>query len=80
MAIIGGGLAGAVAAIAASRCGAKATLIEQSGVLGGQATLGIVTPLSATGSVSGESFGGICEKISVFLLLLFSAVHIRKKK
>ena len=58
MAIIGGGLAGGAAAIAASRCGAKATLIEQSGVLGGQATLGIVTPLSATGSVSGESFGG----------------------
>ncbi len=68
VAIIGGGLAGAVAAIAASRCGAKATLIEQSGVLGGQATLGIVTPLSATGSVSGESFGGICEEIFTEIL------------
>ena len=62
-AIVGGGLAGAAAAIASARNGAKTVLIEQSGILGGQATLGIVTPLSATRSVSNEPFGGICEEI-----------------
>ena len=64
MVIIGGGLAGCGAAIASARNGAKTLLVESSGVLGGQATLGLVTPLDARFTTSGKSFGGIMEEIS----------------
>ncbi|MBQ5765363.1 MAG: FAD-dependent oxidoreductase [Clostridia bacterium] len=62
--IIGGGLAGCGAAIASARNGDKTLLVEASGVLGGQATLGLVTPLDARFTKSGKSFGGIMEEIS----------------
>ena len=62
--IIGGGLSGCGAAIASARKGAKTLLVEQSGLLGGQATLGLVTPLDARFTTSGKSFGGIMEEIS----------------
>ena len=42
--IIGGGPAGAVAAIAAARQGAKTLLVEQNGYLGGMLTVGGVGP------------------------------------
>ncbi len=61
--VIGGGLAGCSAAIAASRNGCKTVLIESSGVLGGQATLGLVTPLDAVTTVSGKRFGGLVDEI-----------------
>ena len=57
--VIGGGVAGCAAALAAARNGADTLLIESSGVLGGQAGLGIVTPLDSRFTLSGESFGGI---------------------
>ncbi|MHC5034590.1 MAG: FAD-dependent oxidoreductase [Planctomycetota bacterium] len=41
--VAGGGLAGAVAAVAAARNGATVSLIEASGVLGGTATAGLMT-------------------------------------
>ena len=67
IAIVGGGVAGCAAAIAAARKGADVILIEQSGILGGQAGLGIVTPLSSVCSRSGKAFDGlvkeICEKV-----------------
>ena len=40
--VVGGGLAGVSAALAAARCGAKVILLEKSCVLGGLATLGYV--------------------------------------
>ena len=63
VAVIGGGVAGCAAALAAARNGAKTLLIEAGGILGGQATLGLVTPLDACFTTSGKSFGGILEEI-----------------
>ena len=40
--VIGGGVAGVAAAVAASRCGAKTLLVEKEYALGGLATLGLV--------------------------------------
>lgn len=62
--VIGGGLAGCGAAIASARGGAKTLLVESSGILGGQATLGLVTPLDARFTTDGKSFGGIMAEIS----------------
>lgn len=53
--VIGGGAAGVCAAIAAARNGASSLLIEQHGCLGGMMTLGLVMPLSAQATKSGES-------------------------
>jgi hypothetical protein len=61
--VLGGGVAGTSAAIASARGGAKTLLVEASGVLGGIATLGIVTPLSSECSKSGKSFGGLVDEI-----------------
>ncbi len=62
--VIGGGVAGCGAAISAARNGSKTVLIEAGGCLGGQATLGLVTPLDARMTVSRKSFGGLVEEIS----------------
>lgn len=43
--VVGGGTAGAVAAIAAGRAGARTVVIEQTGALGGTQTQGWVTPM-----------------------------------
>lgn len=43
VAVVGGGIAGMAAAIAAARGGARVTLIEREFYLGGMATLGLVT-------------------------------------
>ena len=43
VAVVGGGIAGIAAALAASRHGAKTVLIEKQFALGGLATLGLVT-------------------------------------
>lgn len=43
VAVVGGGVAGIAAALAAARCGAKTILIEKQFALGGLATLGLVT-------------------------------------
>ena len=61
--VIGGGAAGVCAAIAAARNGASTLLIEQHGCLGGMMTLGLVMPLSAQATKSGESFGGILHEL-----------------
>lgn len=61
--VVGGGLAGCSAAIAAARKGCDVLLIEQNGILGGMATIGHVSPLDAVTTRSGKSFGGIMEEI-----------------
>ncbi len=48
VAVVGGGTAGAVAAIAAARTGASVALAEQYGTLGGAPTVGRVVHLSNT--------------------------------
>ena len=63
IAVIGGGVAGCSAAISAARQGKKVILVEDSGILGGQATLGLVTPLSSIRSRSGKPFGGLIDEI-----------------
>ena len=62
--ILGGGVSGCCAAISAARGGAKTLLVEASGVLGGQGTLGIVTPISSITAKNGVSFGGLVEEIT----------------
>lgn len=63
--VVGGGVAGCAAAISAARNGSNTVLIEASGCLGGQATLGLVTPLDARRTVSGKKFGGLLNEIAV---------------
>lgn len=61
--VCGGGLAGTAAAIAAARQGKKVVLIEENGVLGGAATIGLVTPLDSCESKSKIAFGGLIQEI-----------------
>lgn len=61
--VLGGGLAGVAAAIAAARCGKRILLLEQSGCLGGLATNGHVSPFDATADRDGHPFGGIAQEI-----------------
>lgn len=68
--VVGGGVAGCAAALAAAKNGADTMLVEASGVLGGQAGLGIVTPLDSRFTSTGESFGGILKQISDEVCLL----------
>lgn len=62
--VIGGEVGGCAAAISSARNGAHTLLVESAGVLGGQAVLGLVTPLDSRTTLKGESFGGILEEIS----------------
>jgi len=62
--IVGGGLAGVSAALAAGRKGKKVLLIESGGCLGGLATKGHVSPLDATETcLTRLSFAGICGEL-----------------
>lgn len=62
--VAGGGVAGCAAALAAARCGADTVLIESGGTLGGQAGIGLVTPLDAvTTYKTNKSFGGLVKEL-----------------
>ena len=57
--VAGGGPAGFIAAIAAARVGARATLVEAFGFPGGMATAGLVGPISKFNFASRRVVGGI---------------------
>ncbi len=61
--ICGGGMAGATAAIAAGRLGAKVLLLESMGNLGGMATSGLVTAFDGMGDGEQMIVGGIMREI-----------------
>lgn len=57
--VCGGGPSGFVAAIAAARGGARTTIIERYGFLGGMATAGLVAPISVFNYNGRRVIGGI---------------------
>jgi hypothetical protein len=57
--VCGGGPSGLMAAISASREGAKTAIIEQYGFFGGMATSGFVTPMSVFSYGNKRNIGGI---------------------
>lgn len=64
--VVGGGVAGCSAAIASARKGAKTVLAEAYGTLGGQAGVGLVTPMSSTSELNRKDmpkFGGYIEEL-----------------
>jgi hypothetical protein len=62
--VVGGGIAGVAAAIAAAREGKKVTVIEKGIVLGGQATLGhVCVYLALDDGMGNKVFGGIAEEL-----------------
>ncbi len=62
--VVGGGLAGVAAALAAARCGAKVILLEKSIVLGGLATLGHVCIYLPLDDGDGHKiYGGLAEEL-----------------
>ncbi|WP_424767587.1 FAD-dependent oxidoreductase [Paenibacillus sp. sgz302251] len=64
VAVLGGGPAGIVAALAAARSGARTILVERYGFLGGMSTLALVYPWMTFHSYSGEQvIHGIAQEI-----------------
>ena len=62
--VVGGGLAGVAAALAAARNGAKVILIEKSIVLGGLATLGhVCIYLPLDDGLGHKIYGGLAEEL-----------------
>ena len=62
--VVGGGLAGVSAALAAARSGAKVILLEKSCVLGGLATLGhVCIYLPIDDGVGHKIYGGLAEEL-----------------
>lgn len=61
--IVGGGISGAAAGIAAARMGADCLLVEQYGFLGGMLTAGGVGPMMTFHAGSLQVVRGICEEV-----------------
>jgi hypothetical protein len=61
--VVGGGNAGCAAALAAARCGARTTLVERYGFLGGTATAAMVGPWMTFHSGNERIVGGIAQEI-----------------
>ncbi|MDF2686824.1 MAG: binding protein, partial [Clostridia bacterium] len=66
--VVGGGTAGAVAAIASAREGMNTLVIEQFGALGGLSTLGVVTPVMHSGIKGNPMCSGISDEINQYCL------------
>lgn len=75
--VVGGGPAGACAAICAARHGARVLLIEQGGCCGGMATAGLVGPFMTCYDAKGEKMiiRGIFEEIVDRLVARGYAIH-----
>jgi hypothetical protein len=63
--VVGGGSAGIAAAVASARNGARTTLVEKYGFLGGTATAGLVGPFMTSYSADGSEqvIGGIFQEV-----------------
>ncbi len=79
VAVIGAGPAGVCAAIAASRGGAKVTLVEAGGCAGGMATQGLVGPFMTSYDAKGERMiiKGLFEEIVCRMVDRGYAIHPR---
>lgn len=66
VAVIGGGIAGASAALAAARSGARVLLVEGFAVCGGNATVGGVAAFCGETAGQGEAFDAILEGLNAF--------------
>ncbi len=75
--VVGGGPAGACAAITAARHGARVLLVEQGGSCGGMATAGLVGPFMTSYDAKGETMiiRGIFEEIVDRLVARGFAIH-----
>ena len=75
--VLGGGPAGVCAAISAARNGAKTMVVEQSGMLGGMATQGLVGPFMTCYDKAGEKMiiRGLFEEIVERLVARGGALH-----
>ena len=80
VAVIGGGLSGAAAAVAAARAGASVLLIEAAGCAGGMATQGLVGPFMTSYDKSGNHMiiRGMFEEIVNRLVERGGAIHPSK--
>ncbi len=78
--VVGGGSAGVAAATAAARNGARTTLVERYGFLGGTSTAGLVGPFMTSYSSSGRDriVGGILAEIVERMVALGGAVDPAK--
>jgi hypothetical protein len=66
VAVVGGGIAGVSAALAAARSGAKVILVERFGVVGGNATVGGVASFCGETAGQGEAFDAILDGLQAF--------------
>ena len=75
--VVGGGPAGVCAAISAARNGAKVLVVEQSGMLGGMATQGLVGPFMTCYDKAGDKMiiRGLFEEIVERLVARGGALH-----
>lgn len=75
--VIGGGPAGLASAIASARRGAKTTLVENSGSLGGMATIGLVGPFMTCYSLDGKDqiVKGIFDEVVRRMVEKGGAIH-----
>ena len=77
--VVGGGPAGACAAIAAARNGASVLVVEQGNCLGGMATRGLVGPFMTCSDTTGEQLivQGLFMEIVERMVAMGGAIHPR---